>query len=104
MGLFAADILAEHEVDEDEDEETDPSRLGALKLGTREAAARRFACTTCGAAVGARCYTRGGLPTACHKARYRLIEVEVPHGLADNLSAGHFATGTDQAGEGTQNS
>jgi hypothetical protein len=92
MKLFAADILAEHS-EVDEDEELDPSRRGALKLGSREAAARKFKCDTCGAEVGARCHTTGGRPTACHKARYRLIEMEVPSDGSEPRE-GHLAGST----------
>jgi predicted RNA-binding Zn-ribbon protein involved in translation (DUF1610 family) len=105
MGLFAADILAEH-TEVDEDEEADRSRLGALKLGNREEAARQFACTTCGAAVGQRCQTNTGKPTSCHKDRYRRVEVELGgnHGN-EQKSEGHLtrsATSTTGAGEATQ--
>jgi hypothetical protein len=95
MKLFAADILAEHaEVDEDEE---DPSRVTALKLGNKEAAARKFQCPTCKAEVGARCFTSGGLPTACHKSRRRLTEMEVPSDGSEPRE-GHLAgsaAGTD---------
>jgi len=87
MALFAADILAEHsEVDEDED---DPSRVRVLKNGNREAAARKFQCPTCATEVGSRCVTSGGLPTASHKARHRLAEMEVS-GDGSEPREGHF--------------
>lgn len=66
MALFAADILAEHEPDEDADIR-DPVRI---KMSSREEAARKFACDTCGAEVGKACHTKGGKRCGCHKDRY----------------------------------
>ncbi len=95
MRLFATDIVAEHS--EADDDEEDPSRAHALKNGTHEAAARKFQCPTCAAEIGARCRTSGGLPTASHKARRRLIGTEVPNDGSEPRE-GHFvgfATSSD---------
>jgi len=106
MQLFAADILAEHMVDEDDADGT-VNWLAGKKLSPPEAAAREFICPTCGASVGQRCHTKSGGPSSCHKNRHRLAWAsEVSRDGNEPNREGYVAepaTGTTGAGEAAQN-
>jgi hypothetical protein len=69
----AADIMADHLVDDDEAAGPDlTKRRGSPEM---EEAARRHACKGCGAVVGATCTVKGGGPAEkSHTSRYRQLE------------------------------
>lgn len=108
MALFAADILAEHQHEENSDEK-DLSHLTTLKLTSREKAAREFACGTCGAEVGKHCRTKGGKRCSCHKDRYQRVVAEVievlnEHGQPDPGHEAGLGTSPDRPREAAPNS
>lgn len=79
MALFAADILAEHEHEEDDQDATE-NWLRGSKLSPREIAAREHPCA-CGAQIGQQCRTKSGKNCSAHKDRYKKIAIEeIDHG------------------------
>lgn len=70
--LIAADIIAEHEVDEADDDAV--VFQGVRPSAERKAEALRRPCPLCGQRPGAKCRTQRGDPTEIHKARLESID------------------------------